>query len=211
MRNAYAIVGIAGLIVFAGAAYAFNRSFTQLRPATAGPRDTVSTQTRTGAPTTMSTSTLTLTSPAFGEGASIPSRFTCDGDRSVSPALVIAGVPDGTKSLALIMDDPDVPKALHADGVFDHWVLFNIPAETREIPEGGSVGIAGANGAGKNAYTGPCPPPQYEPSEHRYVFKLYALDSELPLQAGATKADVEKVMEGHIVAQTELVGTYKRK
>jgi len=104
-----------------------------------------------------------------------------------------------------------VPKALHADGVFDHWVLFNIPAETREIPEGGSVGIAGANGAGKNAYTGPCPPPQYEPSEHRYVFKLYALDSELPLQAGATKADVEKVMEGHIVAQTELVGTYKRK
>jgi len=104
-----------------------------------------------------------------------------------------------------------VPKALHADGVFDHWVLFNIPAETREIPEGGSVGVAGANGAGKNAYTGPCPPPQYEPSEHRYIFKLYALDSELPLRAGATKADVEKVMEGHIVAQTELVGRYKRK
>ena len=203
MRNAYAIVGIAGLIVFLGAAYAFNRSSTQSG-------DTVSTQARTGAPTTMSTSTLTLTSPAFGEGASIPSRFTCDGDRSVSPALVIAGVPEGTKSFALIMDDPDVPKQLHADGVFDHWVLFNIPADTREIREGGSAGVTGANGAGKNAYTGPCPPPQYEPSEHRYIFKLYALDSELPLQAGATKADVEKAMEGHIVAQAQLVGRYKR-
>jgi len=158
----------------------------------------------------MAPSTLTLTSSAFAEGASIPSRFTCDGDRSVSPALSIAGVPEGTKSLALIMDDPDVPKALHADGVFDHWVLFNIPADTREIPEGTSVGVAGANGAGKNAYTGPCPPPQYEPSEHRYVFKLYALDSELALQQGATKADVEKAMEGHIVAQAQLVGRYKR-
>ena len=203
MRNAYAIVGIAGLIVFLGAAYAFNRSSTQSG-------DTISTQARTDASISMAPSTLTLTSSAFAEGASIPSRFTCDGDRSVSPALSIAGVPEGTKSLALIMDDPDVPKALHADGVFDHWVLFNIPADTREIPEGTSVGVAGENGAGKNAYTGPCPPPQYEPSEHRYVFKLYALDSELALQQGATKADVEKAMEGHIVAQAQLVGRYKR-
>jgi len=203
MRNAYAIVGIAGLIVFLGAAYAFNRSSTQSG-------DTVQNQARTDASISMAPSTLTLTSSAFAEGASIPSRFTCDGDRSVSPALSIAGVPEGTKSLALIMDDPDVPKALHADGVFDHWVLFNIPADTREIPEGTSVGVAGANGAGKNAYTGPCPPPQYEPSEHRYVFKLYALDSELALQQGATKADVEKAMEGHIVAQAQLVGRYKR-
>ena len=203
MRNAYAIVGVAALVVIAGGAYAFNRSFTQ-------PRDTVSTQTRTGAPTTMSTLTLSLTSSAFAEDASIPSRFTCDGDRSVSPPLSMAGVPQGTKSLALIMDDPDVPKALYGDGVFDHWVLFNIPPETREIPEGGSAGVAGANSAGENAYTGPCPPPQYEPSEHRYVFKLYALDSELSLQAGAGKADMEKAMEGHILAQTQLVGRYKR-
>src|SRR3989344_4126947 len=169
MRNAYAIVGIAGLIVFLGAAYAFNRSSTQSG-------DTVQNQARTDASISMAPSTLTLTSSAFAEGASIPSRFTCDGDRSVSPALSIAGV----------------------------------PADTREIPEGTSVGVAGANGAGKNAYTGPCPPPQYEPSEHRYVFKLYALDSELALQQGATKADVEKAMEGHIVAQAQLVGRYKR-
>lgn len=201
MRNAYLIVGIAGLIVFTGAAYAFNRSFTQ---------SVDTTEVRTGAKISMTTSTLTLTSAAFADNASIPSRFTCDEDRSVSPALAIAGVPEGTKSLALIMDDPDVPKALKPEGVFDHWVLFNIPADTREIPEGGSAGVAGANGAGKNAYTGPCPPPQYEPSEHRYFFKLYALDSELSLQAGATKVEVEKAMEGHILAQTQLVGRYKR-
>lgn len=201
MRNAYLIVGIAGLVVAIGGAYAFNRSFTQSV-------DTA--EVRTDAPLPMATSTLTLTSPVFADNASIPSRFTCDGDRTVSPALSIAGVPEGTKSLALIMDDPDVPKVLHADGVFDHWVLFNIPADTSEIPEGGSAGVAGANGAGKNAYTGPCPPPQYEPSEHRYFFKLYALDSELSLQAGATKEEVEKAMEGHIMAQTQLVGRYKR-
>lgn len=210
MRNAYAIVGIAGLIVFTGAAYAFNRSFTKPRPAVAGPRDTVSTGARSDASISMTTSTLTLTSPAFADNASIPPRFTCDGDRSVSPALLIAGVPEGTKSLTLIMDDPDVPKALHADGVFDHWVLFNISADAREIAEGGSVGVAGANGAGKNAYTGPCPPPQYEPSEHRYIFRLYALDDELPLQTGATKEEVEKAMEGHIIAETRLTGRYKR-
>jgi len=199
MRKAMVFVGTGAVVLIIGAYYASNHA-----AAPSAGSDTI------GRKIPMATSTLTLTSSAFAEGASIPSRFTCDGDRSVSPALVIAGVPDGTKSLALIMDDPDVPKALHADGVFDHWVLFNIPAETREITEGGSAGVAGANGAGKNAYTGPCPPPQYEPSEHRYVFKLHALDTELPLQAGATKADVEKAMEGHIVAQTELIGRYKR-
>ena len=109
------------------------------------------------------------------------------------------------------MDDPDVPKQLRPDGVFDHWTLFNIPASMSEIPEGGSVGIAGANGAGKNAYTGPCPPPQYEPSEHRYVFTLYALDRMLDLKAGATKQEVKAAMQGHILEQTQLIGKYKRK
>lgn len=208
MRNAYAIVGIAGLVVIIGGAYAFNRNFT--RGSDTGPQGITNSISQKDVPMS---STLTLTSSAFGDNASIPSRFTCDGDRSVSPALSIVGVPEDTKSLALIMDDPDVPKALHADGVFDHWVLFNIPADTHEIAEGGPPaggGMAGANGAGKNAYTGPCPPPQYEPSEHRYVFKLYALDSELALPAGAAKADVEKAMDGHIIAETRLVGRYKR-
>ena len=153
---------------------------------------------------------LSITSTAFEQNARIPSKYTCDGDRSVSPPLVFAGVPEGAKSLALIMDDPDVPKVLHADGVFDHWVLFNIPPTMHEIAEGGSIGTAGANGGGKNAYTGPCPPPQYEPSEHRYVFVLYALDSELSLKDGATKQEVLKAMEGHIIQQAELIGKYKR-
>ena len=164
----------------------------------------------------MATSSLSLTSPAFSGGGTIPSKFTCDGDRSVSPPLLISGVPEGAKSLALIMDDPDVPKILHADGVFDHWVLFNIPPETKEIPEGlpaqagGSAGTVGANGAGKNAYTGPCPPPQYEPSEHRYIFTLYALDTELPLTEGASKSEVLSAMQGHVISEVQLVGKYKR-
>jgi Raf kinase inhibitor-like YbhB/YbcL family protein len=159
----------------------------------------------------MVTSTLILASLAFVANGSIPSKYTCDGDPSLSPALTIAGVPTAAKSLTLIMDDPDVPKQLRPDGVFDHWTLFNILASTRAIAEGGSVGIAGANGTGKNAYTGPCPPPQYEPSEHRYVFTLYALDRMLALKAGATKTEVKAAMQGHILDQTQLTGKYKRK
>ena len=157
----------------------------------------------------MATSTLVLTSPAFAESASIPSKFTCDGEQ-LSPPLSISGVPEGAKSLVLIMDDPDVPKALRPDGMFDHWVLFNILPTTGDIPEGGSVGTPGQNGSGQNEYTGPCPPRQYEPNEHRYFFKLYALDTELPLEAGASKTEVEQAMRGHIIAQTELIGRYKR-
>ena len=153
---------------------------------------------------------LSITSPAFEQNALIPSKFTCDGDRSINPALVFSGIPEGTKSLALIMDDPDVPKALHPDGVFDHWVLFNIPSDTKGIAEGGTAGTAGANGRGDRVYTGPCPPPQYEPSEHRYVFVLYALDSTLALNAGATKKEVLEAMNGHILAEAKLIGRYKR-
>ncbi len=165
------------------------------------------------------TTAFSLASPAFEQNGRIPSKFTCDGDRSINPPLKFSGVPEEAKSLALIMDDPDVPKVLHPDGVFDHWVLFNIPPPpnpptggggTLEIAEGKSVGIAGVNGRGDRAYTGPCPPPQYEPSEHRYIFVLYALDSTLALNAGATKQEVLKAMEGHILAQARLVGRYSR-
>ena len=157
----------------------------------------------------MATSTLVLKSPVFENGASIPSRFTCDGE-NMSPPISWSGVPDGTKSLALIADDPDVPKILKPDGVFDHWVLFNIPPETTEVTTGGTAGVSGGNGAGKNQYTGPCPPPQYEPSEHRYFFRLYALDTMLALPEGASKEEVLAAMQGHIIAQAELMGRYKR-
>jgi Raf kinase inhibitor-like YbhB/YbcL family protein len=162
---------------------------------------------------TMATSTqsnLTLSSTAFAPNASIPSKYTCDGTQ-ISPPLSISGAPEGTKTFALIVEDPDVPKQLMPGGVFVHWVVFNIPGNLSEIPEGGEAGIAGSNGAGKNAFAGPCPPPQYEPSEHRYFFTLYALDAELPLQAGASKDDVVKAMQGHILAQSELIGKYKKK
>lgn len=197
MKAAYTLLGLLFLLVIIGANYAFNRAGNPAKVS-----DIIS---------ATSSMALSITSPAFEHNGKIPSKYTCDEDRSINPELVFSGVPEGTKSLALIMDDPDVPRVLHADGVFDHWVLFNIPPATKDIPENGSAGIAGANGAGKNAYTGPCPPPQYEPSEHRYIFVLYALDSELSLQAGASKQQVLEGMRGHILAQAELVGRYKRK
>lgn len=202
MRTTYALVGLAWLILIVGGVYAFNHRFTRLSDT--GVQVTSSS-------TSMTSSTLMLTSSAFENNTSIPAKFTCDEQRAVNPPLSITGVPENTKSLVLIMDDPDVPKALHSDGVFDHWILFNIPPETKEIASGSAVGMPGANNAGSNQYTGPCPPKQYEPSEHHYFFKLYALDTSLPLEAGASKAQVERAMEGHIISQTELVGKYKRK
>jgi Raf kinase inhibitor-like YbhB/YbcL family protein len=201
MRNAYAIMGL-GIVVLGVSIYFASRTSTsrQITQAKQAPI------TNAASSTSMN---LSLTSSAFAKDASIPSKYTCDGNQ-VSPPLSISGVPEGTKSLALIMDDPDVPKQLHPDGVFDHWILFNIPPETSQIAEGMSVGTPGVNGRDQTAYAGPCPPPQYEPSEHRYVFILYALDAQLPLQAGATKADVLNAMQGHVLAQTQLIGRYKR-
>ena len=200
MRPAYAYFGIGIVMLLAILAFV-NPSFMRGRNT-----DTPGTLQSSSGATNM---TLSLTSPAFSPNASIPSQYTCDG-ANTSPALTISGVPEEAKSLALLMDDPDVPKQLKPDGVFDHWVVFNIPTRITEIPADGSVGVAGVNGAGRNAYTGPCPPPQYEPSEHRYFFRLYALDTELPLKTGASKQDVLHAMQGHILVQAELVGKYKK-
>ncbi len=150
-----------------------------------------------------------LNSNAFENNGTIPAKYTCDGD-NISPELKISGVPEKAKSLVLIMDDPDVPKILKSDSVFDHWVLFNIPPGTIQIPEGSSVGTAGINSRQQNAYTGPCPPKQYEPSEHRYIFTLYAIDKDLSLKTGADKAQILASMEGHIIAQAQLIGRYRR-
>jgi Raf kinase inhibitor-like YbhB/YbcL family protein len=153
------------------------------------------------------TAALSLTSPAFADGANIPSKFTCDaGQTSPSPALAWKDAPAGTKSFVLILHDPDVPMP----GGFTHWVLFDVPATTMELPEGfqpGSVGVSGNTGMRRQGYMGPCPPT----GAHHYHFMLSALDvASLGLQAGATKADVEKAMEGHVVGKTELVGVYQR-
>lgn len=150
-----------------------------------------------------------LTSTAFSEGSPIPSRHTCDG-KDLSPALKWSGAPAGTRSLALIVDDPDAPGK-----IWVHWVVFDLPAGTSELPEdrpktqylpGGAK--QGLNDFRRLGYGGPCPPPG---KPHRYFFKLFALDKELELKPGATRDQVEAAMEGHVLAQTQLMGTYQRK
>ena len=153
---------------------------------------------------------LSLTSTAFKHGDSIPLKYTCDGEQTVNPPLTIRGIPGGTQSLVLLMEDPDIPKKTKPDDMFDHWVLFNIPPVLTTIAEGASAGVPGMNSRGSHGYTGPCPPPQYEPSEHRYMFVLYALDSELALKEGTTKQQVLDAIEGHVLAHAQLMGRYKR-
>ena len=147
-----------------------------------------------------------LSSSAFEEGGKIASKYTCDGD-NINPSLEISDLPSGTKSIALIMEDPDVPKNLRADGMWDHWIVFNIPPDTSEIPEGKEPpGTHGEGTSGNQNYNGPCPPDR----EHRYFFKLFALDSTLELKEKAKKPELEKAMEGHILEKAELMGTYER-
>lgn len=152
-----------------------------------------------------------LTSGAFEEGGRIPTRFTCDGP-DVSPALAWSDAPADTKALALICDDPDAPR-----GTWVHWVLYDVPVGITTLPEGvpaeevlPDLGRAkqGRNDFGRIGYGGPCPPPG---KPHRYFFKLYALDAALRLEAGATKADVERAMQGHVLGNAQLMGTYGRK
>lgn len=147
--------------------------------------------------------TFELTSVAFAAGEPIPAKYTCDG-ANVSPPLAWSDAPPGTQSLALIMDDPDAPA-----GTWDHWLLFNIPANVRNLPEqaGAPVGsVDGKNGWGRTGYGGPCPPR----GTHRYFFKLYALAAKLDLPAGANKSQLLRAMKTHILAQAELMGTYAR-
>ncbi|QZA58186.1 YbhB/YbcL family Raf kinase inhibitor-like protein [Candidatus Rhabdochlamydia porcellionis] len=147
-----------------------------------------------------------LLSSAFNHMGSIPLEYSCDGN-NINPELVIKEVPSHAKSLVLIMDDPDVPSSVCKDCMWDHWVVFNIPPTTTYIPKDGiPQGSIGKNTDGTLCYQGPCPPN----GEHRYFFKLYALDCELDLSEGANKKQVEKAMQGHIIAHTELVGKYKR-
>ncbi len=144
-----------------------------------------------------------VTSAAFSHNGTIPAKFTCDG-ADISPPLTIANVPEGAVSLALIVDDPDAPA-----GTWVHWVVWAIGAETREIPENSVPprAVQGTNDFRRPRYGGPCPPS----GTHRYFFKLYALDSFPVLKAGATKAQLEEAMKGHILAQAELIGLYGRR
>ena len=142
-----------------------------------------------------------LTSSVFMNNGTIPSEYTCDGS-NISPHLMISEVPKSAKSLALIMDDPDA-----VVGTFVHWVAWNIPPDTEHLQKASEPrAVLGKGGSGKLGYIGPCPPS----GNHRYFFKLYALDTQLNLPQGSSKKDLENAMQGHIMEQTQLMGTYKR-
>jgi hypothetical protein len=154
---------------------------------------------------------LTLKSSSFQPGGEIPARFTCEGD-DVSPPLEWSGAPAGTKTFALIVDDPDAPDPKAPKMTWVHWVLYNLPAATNRLAEGSSHRLPAGTREGKNdwkrtGYGGPCPPI----GRHRYFHKLYALDTELPDLREPTKAQLETAMRGHILAQAELIGTYQKK
>lgn len=147
-----------------------------------------------------------IQSPAFEENGIIPSRYTCEGEE-FSPPLEFIDVPKNAKSLCLLVDDPDVPKSLRADGMWDHWVLFNILPTVHKIEENKTpLCTSGMTTSGHTRYVGPCPPDR----EHRYFFKLYALDTMLSLPPGASKREVEKAMKDHILAESTLMGLYEK-
>ncbi|MEK7175961.1 MAG: YbhB/YbcL family Raf kinase inhibitor-like protein [Patescibacteria group bacterium] len=148
-----------------------------------------------------------IESPAFSHMGAIPSRYACDGEK-LSPPLVISGVTPEVKSLVLIMEDPDVPKTVRPDGMWDHWIRFNLPPTLLEIKENTDPGgVPGITTSSHTGYVPPCPPDR----EHRYFFKLYSLDSLLNLAAGATKSEVLAAMQSHILQEAELIGLYEKK
>ena len=144
----------------------------------------------------------TLSSPAFADGAGIPVRHTCDG-QDLSPRLTWSGTPRGTRSLALVMDDPDAPR-----GTFTHWVVHDLPADLTELGEDATLGTQGRNSFGRRGYGGPCPPPGDEP--HRYRFTLYALDVPTIALANGTREELEAKMDTHVLGTALLVGRYQR-
>ncbi|MFA5954422.1 MAG: YbhB/YbcL family Raf kinase inhibitor-like protein [Patescibacteria group bacterium] len=150
---------------------------------------------------------MTITSSAFIENATIPSVYTCDGD-NYNPPLSFGGVPRDAKSLALVFEDPDVPKSIREDGMWNHWVVYNLPPDTQTIFENAAPpGTVGVGTGGLQTYQGPCPPDR----EHRYFFKLYALDSLIPSTQPLTKEELIQRMQGHLLASAELMGRYGRR
>lgn len=152
--------------------------------------------------------TIPLSSPAFKQGQPIPTKFTCEGE-NLSPELQWENLPAGIKNLVLIMDDPDAPM-----GTFVHWVIYNIPPTLTGLAEGVStepqvsgVGTQGLNSARRSGYTGPCPPPG---KPHHYYFTLYALDTQTSFEPGLSKEQVLQQIEGHVLAQGQVMGTYQR-
>ncbi len=152
---------------------------------------------------------LSISSPAFQDGGGIPSKYTCEGE-DISPPLSFAGAPAGARSLALIVDDPDAPDPAAPKMTWVHWVLYNLPPDATGLEEGvrrlPSGTLEGVNDWRRTGYGGPCPPI----GRHRYFFKLYALDVVLPDLHAPTKADLERAMQGHVLARATMMGTYQK-
>ena len=145
---------------------------------------------------------LRVSSSAFADGADIPMKYTCDG-QNVAPPLELSGIPNESKSIAVICEDPDAPS-----GTFTHWILYDVPASAHTIPERAPIGKAGVNDFGKTGFGGPCPPKK--DSAHHYHFHVYALDTASLGPPGLSKRDALQAMHGHILDEGELTGIYKR-
>lgn len=195
MRHAFTLLGVMSCIILFGIYLAF--------------RDHVKEPERIELPANRAqTMSLTLTSPAFTSGGEIPQKYTCDGSNS-NPEFLIEGIPLGTKSLVLLMDDPDIPESVKETRnieKFDHWVLYNIPPDTTHIPAGESVGTVGLSSVGGMGYVGPCPPD----TAHRYFFNLYALNEELSLDYIPALDDIKREINGKVLEHAVLIGTYAR-
>jgi len=143
---------------------------------------------------------LKVQSTAFKNGGQIPSKYTCEGE-NINPEIEISSIPENTRSIALIVEDPDAPR-----GVYDHWIVWNIPPN-ETIPENSRPGVSGKNSFGNTSYGGPCPPS----GSHRYFFKVYALDRELDIAAGSDKQKLKEAMKDHVLGSGELMGHYQKR
>ena len=183
MKAAWAIQGIGFLCIIAAVLY-------------------LSSQSNEPTPQAPMHDSMLIRSPAWNHEERIPAKYSCSGE-DTSPPVAIDAAPRGTQSFVLIMDDPDAP-----GGTWDHWIVFNIPKDTTRIGEGDTPpGVSGTNSWGRLGYGGPCPPPG---SEHRYLMKVFALDTILDLPEGASKTDIEKAMEGHVLERSTLMGRFSR-
>lgn len=209
MKHAYTLLGIMTLIVFVGAYFAFQDKAEAPTPEVVSE----TTQKETGTPPLPEAQPsipmkLTLTSPAFVENGKIPSEYTCDGT-NVNPEIHISGVPEGTQSLVLVMDDPDIPDFVKKErGIekFDHWAVYNIAPDTTVIKTGEVIGSGALNSTGKTGYIGACPPDR----EHRYIFRLYAVSGTLNFIKTPTLDELETAVKGMMLDTATLIGRYER-
>jgi len=202
MRNAYALLGVAFIIVFGGAFVILNTAQAPTNKTEEVPTNLIK----------KINTTMKLSSEAFQEGSLIPAKYTCSGE-NINPPLSFGGLPENTKSLVLVVDDSDIPQEIKEKmGIdkFDHWTVYNIPANTVLIEAGTLAGTTGLNTRGEAQYTGPCPPSEYEPTTHRYSFRLYALPELLMFEGTPTLDVVEAAAQEIMIEKAELVGLYSK-